>query len=135
MLTSEFIITGMFPIEKYQRKDLTEGLCQIITVVNKYDGDISLTTKLYAPFVPNQLHVGDEIRLTYRAKNYIGKQTGIPMTYIIAHDVVPVRTSAPIPFVSIMNSNNEESSNNENDNLVPQAYNNTTTTPNKNNNE
>lgn len=157
MFTSDFVITGMCPVEKYQRKDLTEGMCQLITVVNKYDGDIALATKLYAPFVPNELHPGDEIRLSYKMKIYNGKQTGIPMTYIIAHDIVPIYTSAPVPFAPQSNINNNEGSNNEannnkgsnneanntektnkeanneNDNLVPQANNDTTLY--KNNNE
>lgn len=154
MLTSDFIITGMCPVENYQRKDLTEGMCQLITVVNKYDGDIALATKLYAPFVPNELRIGDEIRLSYKMKVYNGKQTGIPMTYIIAHDVVPIYTSAPVPFAvpqstinntegsnkeannnegSNKEANNTEKPNNENDNLVPQANNDTTLY--KNNNE
>lgn len=142
MLTSDFIITGMCPIEKYQRKDLTEGMCQLITVVNKYDADIAIATKMYPPFVPNELHVGDEIRLSYKMKTYNGKQTGIPMTYIIAHDVVPIYTSVPVPFAhqSTINNegsnneaNNTEKPNNENDNLVPQANNDATLY--KNNNE
>lgn len=71
-----------------------------LEVVDVYDEDINFVVSLYPPYSYNYLEPGDKIRLTYKMKTGRNQKSGILNNYCYADEVVALKTTSSIPFMS-----------------------------------
>ena len=100
MITKDFRITKNEGYTLYPDKYNGLSRRMYIEVTDIYDEDINFVVSLYPPYSYNYLETGDKIRLTYKMKTGRNAKSGILNNYIYADEVVALKTTSPIPWMS-----------------------------------
>ena len=100
MITKDFRITKNEGYVLYPDKNHELARKMFIEVTDVYDEDINFVVALYPPYSYNYLETGDKIRLTFKMKTGRNAKSGILNNYIYADEIVALKTTSSIPFMS-----------------------------------
>ena len=100
MITKDFRITKNEGFTLYPDKYNGLSRRMYIEVTDICDEDINFVVSLYPPYSYNYLEAGDKIRLTYKMKTGRNAKSGILNNYVYADEVVALKTTSSIPWMS-----------------------------------
>ena len=100
MKTIDCRIVKIEDVELYVSKYHELSRKMIVEVMDVYDSDVNFVVALYPPFSYNYLEAGDVVRLTYKMKTGRNKKPGYLNTYAYADEVVALKTTSSIPWMS-----------------------------------
>ncbi len=100
MITKDFRITKMEGYVLYPDRNHELARKMFIEVTDVYDEDINFVVALYPPYSYNYLETGDKIRLTFKMKTGRNAKSGILNNYVYCDEIVALKTTSPIPFMS-----------------------------------
>ena len=100
MKTIDCRIVKIEDVELYVSKYHELSRKMIVEVMDVYDSDVNFVVALYPPFSYNYLEAGDVVRLTYKMKTGRNKKSGYLNTYAYADEVVALKTTSSIPWMS-----------------------------------
>lgn len=100
MTTKDFRITKNEGYTLYPDRNHELARKMYLEVTDIYDEDINFVVSLYPPYSYNYLEPGDKIRLTFKMKTGRNQKSGILNNYCYADEVVALKTTSSIPFMS-----------------------------------
>lgn len=100
MITRDFRITKNEGYTLYPDRNHELAKKMFIEVADIYDEDMNFVVSLYPPYSYNYLETGDKIRLTFKMKTGRNAKSGILNNYVYCDEIVALKTTSPIPFMS-----------------------------------
>ncbi len=100
MITRDFRITKNEGYTLYPDRNHELARKMFIEVADIYDEDMNFVVSLYPPYSYNYLETGDKIRLTFKMKTGRNAKSGILNNYVYCDEIVALKTTSPIPFMS-----------------------------------